>query len=198
MLFRIEDSENEGGVHREYKIPLNDLPIIPISQIRYYIVNEVRKEINGAKDRCLLSYSKSLGTCLLKYNKYADNEIHINYVNNEEFVIYYDLKENKYINYVPGMLLENKDYDVRLYNFMLDVSNNDSIDRCLKKFTGVGRKKIASPEKDKEVILFQSPNDLIIKQYSNSIYLLYSLVIKYGMEEWMRHELIGYVSNLEA
>ena len=78
MLFRIEDSENEDGVHREYSILPQDLPTMPMSEIEVYIADEIRKEVNGANNRRLLSYSKSLGICLLKYIKYADNEIHLN------------------------------------------------------------------------------------------------------------------------
>lgn len=33
MLFRIEDSENEGGIHREYCIISQDLPIMQMSEI---------------------------------------------------------------------------------------------------------------------------------------------------------------------
>ena len=78
MLFRIEDSENEDGVHREYSILPQDLSTMPMFEIEAYMADEIRKEVNGANNRRLLSYSKSLGICLLKYNKYADNEIHLN------------------------------------------------------------------------------------------------------------------------
>lgn len=56
MLFRIEDSENEDGVHREYSILSQDLPTMPMSEIEVYIADEIRKEINGANNRRLLSY----------------------------------------------------------------------------------------------------------------------------------------------
>ena len=204
MLFRIEDSENEDGIHREYSLLPQNLPTIPMSEIEAYIADEIRKEINGANDRCLLSYSKSLGICLLKYNKNCDNEIHINndYVFN--YVVYYDWKKQEYKweaynlnDALLGLGIKNKKRTVCLCNFALDVSNNNLLDRYLQKFTGVGRKKIASPEKDMEVLLLQSPNDFVIKQYSNSIYLLYALVIKYGMNAYTHDALIQYISNLE-
>ena len=77
LLFRIEDTENEQGCHRQYALPYDALPKLRISELDKYIANEVRKEINNTKDRRLLSYSKSLGVCLLKYNKFIDNELHI-------------------------------------------------------------------------------------------------------------------------
>lgn len=67
----------------------------------------------------------------------------------------------------------------------------------LLKFTGVGRKKLVSPEKNKEVLLFQSLQDLVIKQYSDSVYLLYALVIKYGMNAYIHDVLIDNVFKLE-
>ena len=41
MLFRIEDSENEDGIHREYCIISQDLPIMQIyNKYRGYIILE--------------------------------------------------------------------------------------------------------------------------------------------------------------
>ena len=64
MLFRIEDTENIDGCHRQYEIPFDELPRMKMSDLERFISNEVRKEINNANDRKLLSYSKSLGVCL--------------------------------------------------------------------------------------------------------------------------------------
>lgn len=55
MLFCVEDSENEDGVHREYAIMPQNLPVMPMFQLESYISDEIRKEINGAKDRVILS-----------------------------------------------------------------------------------------------------------------------------------------------
>lgn len=72
MLFRIEDSVNINGQHREYRIPNEYLPLLKKKDLDIYIAEEIRKEINDFKDRKLLSYSKSLGVCLLIYNKFTD------------------------------------------------------------------------------------------------------------------------------
>lgn len=204
MLFRIEDSENEDGVHREYAVMPQNLPVMPMFQLESYISDEIRKEINGAKDRRLLSYSKSLGICLLKYNKYADNEIHLNDESMFDYITYFECKAQKpgfevysLSDALMGLGIEKKKRKVILTNFVIDVSDNELLDSYLLKYTGAGRKKLASPEKDKEVLMFQSPNDLVITQYSDSVYLLYALVMKYGMNAWIRDALIEYVYELE-
>jgi len=229
MIFRIEDNESSDGVHRIYRLEDEDLPIINKNELDIFIANEIRKEVNGAKDRRVLSYSKSLGVCLLKYNKNADNEIHIN---NEidiiyddgfydsfaypEKVVYYNIKKEK---------LKSEWYDLRtaicehnykqentqvvsakkqettqikVCNFAIDISNNELLNDYLKLFTGMGLKSRASPEKDKEFILFQSPNDFVIKYFSDSVYLLYALVIKYGMMKTIHDDIIKaiYHQNL--
>lgn len=204
MLFRIEDSENEGGIQREYCIIPQDLPIMQMSEIEIYVANEIRKEVNGANDRRLLSYSKSLGICLLKYNKYTDSEIHINETYIGDYLDYFDLKKQKReiepysLDYaLLDIGINKKKHNVCLVNFALDVSNNDLLDCYLKKYTGVSRKKVASPEKDNEVLLFQSPDDFVIKQYSDSVYLIYALVMKFGMKKCIHNELIEYICKLE-
>lgn len=81
ICFRIEDGANCSGILRNYKIKDEDLPVINKNDVEDYIAEEIRKQVNGSKDRKLLSYSKSLGVCLLKYNDYVDNELHICYRN---------------------------------------------------------------------------------------------------------------------
>lgn len=139
MLFRIEDSENCEGVHRDYSIELEDLPRMPLYELENYISNEVRKEVNGANDRRLLSYSKSLGVCLLKYNKFADNEIHINNSTVWDYVRYYDTKKQKQefecysLDYaLLGLCKKSKKREIVLCDFAIDISNNDLLDKYLK------------------------------------------------------------------
>ena len=84
-----------------------------------------------------------------------------------------------------------------LCNFSLDVSDNAQVNYYLNRFTGVGKKKYASPEKDKEVVLMQSPNDLVISQYTDSVYLLYALVYKYGMSEYIFRNLYHKIATLD-
>lgn len=204
MLFRIEDSENSYGCHREYSIPREKLPRLKVAELEGYLANEIRKEVNNANNRKLLSYSKSLGVCLLKYNKYADNELHINKWDIHDFVSYYDVKADTY-ECEPYSLLyglhniefKPKKKKIVLLNFNIDVSDNKLLDAYLQKITGTGRKKMASPEKDKEVLLMQSPEDMVISAYSDSVYLLYALYLKYGMKKSIYTNLINKINILE-
>lgn len=203
MLFRIEDTENIDGCHRQYEIPFNELPRMRMSDLEMFISNEVRKEINNANDRKLLSYSKLLGVCLLKYNKYTDNELHISNIL-QNCLSYYDCKKerSKVIGYdmyygLPEYERNHPNRKIILQNFSLDVSNNNLIDSYLKSHTGVGKKKLASPEKDKEVLVMQSPGDLIISQYIDSVYLLYALVRKYGMTGTVFQNIYIKIATLE-
>lgn len=203
MLFRIEDTENLQGCHRKYTLSLEDLPQMKMSEVHEYIAKEVRKEINNQKERKLLSYSKSLGICLLKYNKYTDNELHLSN-SDVDFIHYYDLKKQKekieYYSIVENMYgykCKHGSRDIILKNFALDVSNNVQIDYYLKTFTGVGRKKLASPEKDKEVLLMQVYDDMVISQYTDAVYLLYALTQKYGMSKDIFVNLWNKILSLE-
>lgn len=210
MLFRIEDTENPDGHLREYKIPIADLPRLKMMELENYLAVEIRKEINNTHDRKLLSYSKSLGVCLLKYNKFTDNELHINTDINTNIlcnnVYYFELEDQnippKYIQsilfeYLHCLISENIKNEIILYNFQVDVSDNNSLDRYLERVTGIGRKKMASPQKDKEVLLMQSPNDIIISAYSDSVYLLYALFFKYGISSSIYNDLMYQISTLD-
>ncbi|WP_141503267.1 hypothetical protein [Paenibacillus luteus] len=204
MLFRIEDSENSNGQHREYSIRKERLPQLKLAELEGYLAEEIRKEVNNSKNRRLLSYSKSLGVCLLKYNKYADNELHINKCEAYNFVYYDDVKANKskckpfsLLCGLDDIKIKHKKREILLLNFKIDVSNNNLLDSYLRKNTGMGRKKMASPEKDKEVLLMQSPEDMVISTYSDSVYLLYALYLKYGMDESIYINITNMIYNLE-
>lgn len=203
MLFRIEDTENIDGCHRQYEIPFDELPRMRMSDLEMFIASEVRKEINNANDRKLLSYSKSLGVCLLKYNKYTNNELHISNILQNR-LSYYDCKKewSKTIGYdmyygLPEYECNHPNRKIVLQNFSLDVSDNNLIDSYLKSHTGVGKKKMASPEKDKEVLVMQSSGDLIASQYIDSVYLLYALVRKYGMSKTVFQNIYRKIATLE-
>lgn len=207
MLFRIEDIENsDDGHHREYEIQFENLPRLKMVDLENYLAEEIRKEINNTHDRKLLSYSKSLGVCLLKYNKFTDNELHINRDTIYNCIYFYDLKnQNMVPEFAPfnlyhglyDLAAEYKKSEIILQNYHVDVSDNSLLDRYLQMTTGIGRKKMASPEKDKEVVLMQSPNDIIISEYSDSVYLLYALVLEYGMKESIYKELMSKIYTLE-
>lgn len=189
MIFRVEDISNPNGNHRKYNIPLSQYPKMALSNLSRYIPNEIRKEVNNSSDRRLLSYSKSLIICLMKYNQYSDNELHINIEispDNCDFIIFqYDKKIYNIpfnLNYDLSSItdcLENE--IVILFNFTIDISNNQLLDIFLNDSTGTHKKKIASPEKDHEILLFQSPNDLILTQYLQQAYVLLALSIRYGL-----------------
>lgn len=194
MLFRIENNQEQGGDGkiREYELSFRELPRMKVKDMEKYIAEEIRKEINGSNNRNLLSYSKSLGVCLMKYNKFSINELHINKDNDnyiDNYITYYICKKHNikedtaYLDFDTGLIgLPKKDNEIVIIkNIEIDVSNNESVDRYLRKVIGVGIKKVASPEKDCEVLLMQSPDDLVISDYLHSIYLLYGLVLKYGM-----------------
>lgn len=69
--------------------------------------------------------------------------------------------------------------EIKLYNFIVDVSDNDVLNKYLLKFTNIKLKKYASPEKDSEIIMMQAYSDIVIKEYIDSIYVLYALQLKY-------------------
>lgn len=203
MLFRIEDTENIDGCHRRYTVPFDELPKMRMSELEKFLASEVRKEINNSNTRKLLSYSKSLGVCLLKYNQYTDNELHISGIP-QNGLCYYDCKkkQSKIIGYdmcsgLPAYELNHPNREIILRNFSLDVSDNNLVDSYLRIHTGVGKKKVASPEKDKEVLVMQSPDDLIVSQYTSSVYLLYALVRKYGMTETVFQNIHSKIATLE-
>ena len=202
LLFRIEDTENEQGYHRQYTLPCDALPKLRMSELETYIANEVRKEINNTKDRRLLSYSKSLGVCLLKYNKFIDNELHISNIP-LNYIEYWDCKQEiiNFEKYDICFGLSHKynhlNKKIILLNFSLDVSNNAQVENYLRSNTEKGRKKFASPEKDKEVLLMQSPKDRIISEYIDSIYLLYALVRRHGMSKKLFFELYKKILTLD-
>ena len=119
-----------------------------MSEVQTYIANEVQKEINNQNDRKFLSYSKSLGICLLIYNKYTDNELHLSNLD-LDFIHYYELeKQKEKIKYysvaegVYGYKYKHGNRKIILAIFAFDVSNNEQIDFYLKKFTGVGGRSL--------------------------------------------------------
>lgn len=189
MIFRIEDTSNPDGNHRKYNISLRECPTMTLSQLNEYISNEIRKQVNNSKDRRLLSYSKSLMICLMKYNEYTDNELHINTEitrNSCGFIKF--LYESKLLcipfdlRYDLSSIREClQDTFIVLHNFAIDIADNELLDRFLHENTATHRKKVASPEKDHEVLLFQSPNDIILTEYLQQAYILLALSIRYGL-----------------
>ena len=77
LLFWIEDINGFNPVTRVYQNEDINNPIIEAGKRNQYIAEEIRKCVNGSRNRSFLSYSKFLTTCLLKYNNYTDNKLHI-------------------------------------------------------------------------------------------------------------------------
>ena len=189
IYFRIEDRANSLGIQRKYQIPVEELPIIDKQEVEDYIAEEIRKEVNGSRDRGLLSYSKSLGVCLLKHNECTDNELHICrvnefwYENSIQYITSYNEFRSKYYSLESGLdrqKLFKYNGKIKLYNYVIDIANNTILNKYLLNFTKHGLKQYASPEKDSEVIMMQAYNDVMIERYIDSIYILYALQLKYG------------------
>lgn len=186
MLFRIEDISGFDPKLRTYDVDEFTKPTVNKKKIDNFIASKIREEVNGSKNRNLLSYSKSLATCILKYNKYTDNELHICIINGwKDYITYISPKNNTKCrlydiqNRINGNPLFNKTGEIQLLNFIIDVSDNILLNEYLKYYSNAGKKIIASPEKDNEVVVMNPPNDLVINQYMDAVYILYALQLKY-------------------
>lgn len=186
MLFRIENSQGYQPNLRTYDTAEFVTPIIDKAEVDTFIAQEIRKQLNGHKARNMLSYSKSLAACLLKYNKFTDNELHIFFNACADCIAYVSHKGNTMCRHYAlvyrlyDVPLFNKSGTIQLLGFVVDVSDNALVDDYLRKYTGVGLKKVASPEKDSEVIVMNPSNDTVISEYLDSVYLLYALQFKYN------------------
>lgn len=198
LLFRIEGNEDWGEKKRDY-----NLPPIPIQaqELDSYIAEEIKKEVNGSKQRKLLSYSKSLGICLLKYVDYCiDKELHILYWSYDCSYIQFG---NNQMAYDLEEVMEQRTFDtnetIEISNFIIDISDNKMLDQYLRQMTGTGKKKFASPQKDQEVVVMNPDpdNDWMIEGYLNTVYLLYALVYKYGINEAISSDIKQKICDLE-
>lgn len=206
MLFRIEDISGFNPNLRIYNVDESAKPLVDKTRIDEYIALKIREEVNGAKSRELLSYSKSLATCILKYNKYTDNELHISIINGfMNYISYISPDGNEKWKYyfiedrIIGKPLFQKNGKIQLLNFIIDVSNNDLVDNYLKCYTGSGKKVLASPEKDNEVVVMNPSSDLVINQYMDAVYILYALQLKYRFlcNIKIQSSLISELSNMD-
>ena len=209
MLFRIEDVSGFEPNLRTYDIEEVEKPIIKKMEIDQYIASKIRAEINGHNKRDILSYSKSLAVCLLKYNKFNDNELHIyprsRLYSDLSFIWFRDeYGDEKCAIYCIEERLNKRPLPefwgtygkMQLLNFVIDVSDNKILDKYLRLYTNVGKRKIASPEKDKEVVVMCPPIDLIIRNYMDSVYVLYALQMKYEFLGYKKKELIDGIKQL--
>ena len=195
LLFRLDDGSiyTRGNRDVGYIIPERGLPYINSNEIDQYIAEEIRKQVNGCKNRNLLSYSKSLGVCLLKYNRIGDDELHIcnipfeywiNTVVLDGLVGDYKLQPKMYSYDIYSKFSARcyiPDNKVRVVNFCIDVSDEEALNRYLLKYTVTHKKVIAKTEKDAEVIMMQPYNvEFVIHDYIDEVYILYGLNQYYG------------------
>lgn len=190
MLFRVETYGEIDFDNRYYDVDEFNAPLIDKKNIDEYIAKMIRDEINGSKGRQILSYSKSLATCLLKYNKSENNVLHICMTNGDfNYIKYispkgknkvrkYDLAERICDDPAPVF---KKDGKINLLGFVIDASSNKIVDKYLRRYQDKGMKKRISPEKDAEIVIMNSPNDNPIYNYMSFVYMLYALQIKYNI-----------------
>lgn len=181
MFFRIEDNNGFNPKLREYNKDSFESPFIKSSDADKYIAEEIRKEVNGANERSLFSCTRSLGVALFKYDYYADNFIIIEYDLEDEVRLevkdtrierscYYDILD---LNYPLKHLYPNK--KIKIFNFSIAVDNDKYLNRYLKAYTGIGKKKFAAVEKDSEVIIKHMNDDIKVSQHIDALYILYAL-----------------------
>ncbi len=187
MLFRIENTSGDN-IRSSYDPEDYSFPVVVKADIDQVIASMIRSEVNGAADREILSYSKSLAACILKYNKYADNELHIFEEGlSLDSILYEDSKRLSRDPYqISGRVYcgSERPYfedsgEITLRDFVIDISDNELLDSYLRMYTGTGRKLMASPEKDSEVVVMNPNNDLVIEQYAEAVYTLYALQYRY-------------------
>lgn len=204
LLFRIDTSSEFNDRSRQYGFPETERIILKGSAIERFIAQETAEEINGSNKRRLISYSKSLGVCLLKYNNYLDNRLLFSNIPFHTCAGYTALcycigHQNYSLSYFLQTGLWNFPFEeAELVNFIVDVSDNNIIQTYFQKHLGKGKKPFASPEKDKEVVLMRSLNEKIIDADNlGSVYTLYGLSIKYNFlsDEQILCGLIGDVYN---
>lgn len=197
MYFRVEDENGIFPQLREYGCGSSYNTRVNACDADVLIAQEIREEINNSNQRNVFSYSKSLGVVLFKYNYVADNPIHLiphgigcNWVEliiNENKVSRYE-----YINYNIADLnypIRKKfiDREILLGNYIIEVDNNILLDKYLRNYTDVGKKKIAACEKDREVIIRHAVDDYVIIDHIHAVYLIYALQYTTGFlyKDWV-------------
>lgn len=188
----------------EYEVSDSKI-VIEYDHLNTYIADEIRKAVNNDSERLFLSYSKSLTVCLLKYNNNHNGELHIcfpKYVNYISFyLLEYDSKCSRIVQKysIKKLFLLKKQLlskEIVLSNICLDISNNKTLNQYLVNNTsnGIGLKTYASPEKDKELLLYNPNNDFCISIINmDFVFLLYSLAIKGFLTKIIVEKLLKYI-----
>lgn len=194
MYFRVE---NENGTHpnlREYNRNIFENPFISSSEADRYIAEEIRKQVNGADDRCLFSCTRSLAVALLKYNYIGDNPLII--MECEENIVLVQLTNDKlscteYDIHNLGYPLKRyyPDMDIKICNYVLAVDDNNAFEKYIHNYVRTHRKKEASPQKDCEVVIKHMTDNLKITKHIDAVYILYALQMR---TNFLKNELSRY------
>lgn len=181
--------------------------VIKYDNLNTYIADEIRKAVNNDSERLFISYSKSLTVCLLKYNELHNGDLHIclpEYVN---YVSFYDTEN--YLNNRPIVQTYNIKKTFNFYNHLLSkeiiistlcikISNNRILNQYLINNTSnrIGLKTYASPEKDKELLLYKPKNVFNISSiHMGFVYLLYSLAVTNNLRKIIVNNLLNYIND---
>ena len=203
-FFRVEKADKDM-INRKYHCTRKKtLPKIKIKDIDSYIADQIRQEVNDCSTRSVLSYSRSLATCLFKYDSEYDTVLHIyetfrsdcnfwghcsmkHACNGKTPIIENELQfidsqgQLKVIHYDidQGLFLQNNsgDEEITLCNFIVDISDNSVLDKYLFKFTQKHKKWHATPQKDNEIVMMQASNDFVIRNIE-AIKIMYALQVK--------------------
>ena len=186
MLFRIDTSSGFDDKIRQYGFPESAHVILKGEDIERFIAEETAKEINGRNERRLISYSKSLGVCILKYNNYLDNKLHFAEISSHMCagyteIYYYFRKQIHCTSYFLQYGLRVPPFDeAELVNFIIDVSDNNIVQAYFQKHLERGKNPFASPAKDQEVVAMRPLVERVIDAENlEAVYILYALSIKY-------------------
>lgn len=206
IYFRIEDengwsdspqSRNYDAINDDWNKP------IKVEDADAYIAQKIREEVNGSKKRTLFSFTRSLAVALFKYNKWMDNPLIICFSHiPENYIEYFDENNNpdsvfysitSHLKGYPLLCqLKIKTSKIKIHNFCLAVDDNLYLDNYFRHRTDIGRKKMASPEKDEEVIMLRAPQSrYMISESLPELYIIYALHLKSGFlrDEDIRDEL---------
>lgn len=188
LCFRVEDENGLEPKAREYGWNTSFATHVNASEADELIAQEIRRQINGSNDRSIFSCSKSLGVVLFKYNILSDNPLYLIPFDNCNIVIFDAMSKKG--NLKPKCMpydITDLDYpfsrqfgckEIALKYYIIDVENGEILDKYLKRYTGKGKHPRAPVQKDSEIVIRHIVNELVVKNYISTVYLLYCLQYK--------------------
>ncbi len=197
MIFRIEDEErllcSKRKYNRTYMEAYEDLDEISADEADKYVADLIRKQVNGCIDSRLFSSTMSLGIALFKYNEDGLNPIICSDLPPEVNGTYLKtghIQLSKGFEYPRDIPFSINDlsfpikkwadgHDVRIWQFIVPVNDNDALDRYLKHYTDTHKKIVASPEKDAEIISTDLSDYPKLDTYKDALYILFSLHFRF-------------------